>query len=117
MPQDNKKLLQDALNALDKAKRDISRRDSILDEDRKNLVTSIGKDLVNVLEPLLEEIAENSKINRDEIKRAIEESTIKVNVESEAPIVNVNVPDIEVPEAKVTVDIPPIKIPEIVMPD
>ena len=53
MLQDHTKLLQDAYNALEKAKRDISKRDNQLVEDRKTLITSIGKDLVNVLEPLL----------------------------------------------------------------
>ena len=77
MLQDHTKLLQDAYNALEKAKRDISKRDNQLVEDRKTLITSIGKDLVNVLEPLLETIAENSKINREEIKQALTDESEK----------------------------------------
>src|SRR3990167_6178320 len=114
---DKTKLLQDALEALERAKRDSLRRDKQLDEDRKHLIISIGKDILGVLHPLLERISENSKINKEEIKQAISESTIKVDVKSEKPIVNVEVPDIYVPEPKVTVNVPDVIVPEIKMPE
>ena len=75
------------------------------EDDRKYIVASIGKDLVTVLTPLLKQIAENSKVSKDEIKQIIRE--IKVI----APKVN-----IQSPEARVRVDIPKIKIPTINVP-
>ena len=70
------------------------------EEDRKYIVSSIGQDLVKILQPLLEKVAENSRLTRDDIKDIV--SKIKV----ESPSVSVNS---ETPRAEVKVDIPDIR--------
>ena len=79
------------------------------EEDRRYIVSSIGQDLAMILTPLLDKIADNSRMNREDMKDIIRE--IKV----EAPIVNVAPPKIEVqtPKAEVKVEIPTLKIPEV----
>ena len=72
--------------------------------DRKFIVANIGKDLVEILTPLLQSIAEGARLTKDELRQVISE--IKVEV----PKVDVRV---DTPKADVLVTQEPIKIPEI----
>ena len=91
------------------------------EEDRRFLVSKIGEDLAVILVPLLEEIASNARLSRDDISgliNSIKTEIAKVQVE----IPEIKMPDIFVPEPKVTVNVPEIKlpifkVPEIKMPD
>ncbi len=127
---DNKEILANALKSVENAKQEIYRRRN--EEDRKFIVSQIGKDLVGVLTPLLGQISDNSKLNRDELKdifKSIRDERPEIIVQP--PEVNVTVPDIQlpdiiipdikiptikVPKAEVSVKIPEIKIPKIEIP-
>ena len=113
---DSKDVLRRVKESLDKTigeKRD-ARKQS--EDDRRNFILSMGQDLLGVLHPLLEKIAEGSKFNKEELKEII--SQIKV----EAPEINfpereITIPPITVPEPKVTVNVPPFKFPEFKFPE
>lgn len=100
MTKETTTLLKNVNSAVSKALDDARRRRN--EEDRKFIVSSIGRDLTSILSPLLAKIAENARLTRDEISSII--SDIKVD----APSVSVNS---ETPKAEVEVkvDIPEIK--------
>ena len=96
--------------------------DSVLAQKKQNqeLIKSLGPAIIDTLKPILNEIAANSRIPKDEVLRAI--SNIKIpDINIPEPNITVNTPDFpafpKIPEPKVTVNVPPIKIPEIKMPD
>ncbi len=120
------KILKDALAEKNRVKEESDRKefissaaqkllDSLSPEDRKSLMDSVGKDIIKSLDPLLSEIAKQSRLSNEEIKGIL--SDIKwPDVSYQAP--EVNVPEIKIPEIKVPeVRIPPIKFPEIKMPE
>lgn len=100
----NKKILSDALKAVEGAKQAVNNKRN--EEDRRFIVANIGKDLVQLLIPLLQQIAENAKITKSEMTEIIKQ--IKV----ESPSVNIKPAQIKV-DAPI---IPEIKIPEIKFP-
>jgi hypothetical protein len=87
----------------------------------EKFMDSIGPAIVDILKPLLNKIADNSKIAKDDLLDAV--SNIKITVPNEREqTVKVNVPDIKIPEIrvpqpKVTVNVPKINIPDIRMPE
>ena len=91
------------------------------EEDRKFLVSKIGEDLATILVPLLEKIASNARLSKEDISGLINEIRTEISkVQIEIP--ELKIPEIIVPEPKVTVKapdviVPTIKIPDIVMPD
>lgn len=125
----NDKLLQEAYLAIQKLSGELKREKErasakvgMIEEDRKGLLTEISKDILRVLRPLLDRIADNSKVNGEDIKKAIEKADLKVTIDQEKPVVNVNVPDVIVPDIKVPTPIvnytpPAINIPKMEMPE
>ena len=116
----NEELLRKANEALLRANFD--KQQARLNEDRKFIISQIGKDIVRLLEPLLGKISENSRLNRDDIYGAVSNAIkdTKLEVQTKEPIVNVSVPDVYVPQIKVPeirYTPPTINIPKIEMPD
>lgn len=108
MNEDNlKKLAQ----ILVKTKEENSSIKMQVEKERRDLVSSVGKNIVDALKPILSQLVAQSKITKDDIKSAI--SQIRVNTN----IPDIIVPPISVPEPKVSVNMPPIKMPEMHMPD
>lgn len=115
----NNDILNIAKDALDKA---IAER-----KRNKDLISSLGPAIVDALTPALEDLARNSKVNKDEMLKAMKGVTINLpeinipspNIKVNVPDVNVthevNIPAIRVPQA--IVRIPEIKIPTIQIPD
>lgn len=124
--------LQAAKDALDKA---LAQK-----QMNQDLIKSLGPAIIDALKPVLTEIADNSRVTKEELQAAIAGITInvpKVDVpqaqvevkipDIKIPQVNVTVPDIKIPEIKipiikvpkpeVTVNVPKIEIPDIIMPD
>ena len=96
--------------------------DSVIAQKKLNqeLIKSLGPAIIDTLKPILNEIAANSRIPKDELLKAI--SNIKIpEINIPKPNIIVNAPDLpafpKIPEPKVIVNVPPIKIPEIKMPD
>lgn len=91
------------------------------EEDRKFLVSKIGEDLAVILVPLLEEIAVNARMSKEDISGLVNQIKTEIaKVQIEMP--EIKMPDIFVPEPKVTVNVPEIKLPvfnlpEVKMPD
>lgn len=120
MAQDTNKLLQEAYKTIDKMVTQTRQSKQLSEETRKDVLVAVSKDILSVLQPLLGEIAEKSKVNAKEITKAVSEATIRVNVEANTPEVNVNVPDVIIPEIKVpkieytppTINLKDIKFPE-----
>ena len=106
-------ILQKAKDALDEA----------LKQKRSNqeFMRSLGPAIVDTLKPVLDEIAHNSKIPKEEVLKAI--SNIKIpQINVPRPEVHVAVPDIKIPEIRVPksevhFDLSKIKIPDVKMPD
>lgn len=91
----------------------------------QDYVNGLGPAVVETLRPILDEIALNTKISKEDLLTAI--ANIKINVpKADVPQaqVDVKIPEIKVPEPKITVNIPkidtpiipPIKIPAIKVP-
>lgn len=115
MPIDNKLILKQAQEAMDRAIREAQRKNN--EESRKFIVASIGKDLVNILKPLLEKIAKNSKLNKEELTSILKEikltTTPEVKVSSpEVRVPEIKLPTINVPETKVIVKPTDLKLPK-----
>jgi hypothetical protein len=94
--------------------------DIAIAEKRKaeELIKSLGPAIIDAINPVLDEIARNSKFLKEELLSAI--SNIKINVpKSDVPQaqVDVRIPEIKVPEPKVTVNVPEIKVPKIPRPE
>ena len=97
--------------------------DSVIAQKKLNqeLIKSLGPAIIDTLKPILNEIASNSRIPKDELLRAI--SNIKIpDINVPEPNITLNVPEqvppkVIVPKPEVTVNVPPIKIPEIKMPE
>lgn len=84
-------ILRQTKNALDVA---------IAEKKRaQDLVSSLGPAIVDTLKPVLDEIANNSKLSKEELLSAVAE-------------IKINVPKADVPQAQVEVKIPEIIIPE-----
>lgn len=81
-----------------------------LERERRELVTSVGQNIADALTPFMQQMAEKSQITKEELKQALSEVTINV------PESHVNIPEVRVPEAKVTVSMPEIRIPDIKVP-
>lgn len=96
----NEESLKNALAAINQAKKAVG--DKRNEEDRKYIVSQIGKDLIQILTPLLENIAQNSRMTKTEMMDVI--SQIKV----ESPNVN-----IEPAQIKVEAKVPEVKFPPI----
>jgi hypothetical protein len=109
------KMIQDAAMSKNQRKTDQER------QYNEYLAGKIGKDLAEVLKPYLEKLVQNSKLNALQIEEAIagaiDRAVIKLDT---TPQVNVNVPDVIVPEIKipsVNYTPPKIEIPDIKMPE
>lgn len=96
--------LRKARAAIEQAKKTIS--DKRNEEDRKFIVANIGKDLISILTPLLQNMVANSAWTREQMKEVI--SQIKV----ESPKVSVEAPSVKVDAPK----IPDIAVPKIEFP-
>lgn len=124
-------VIKRAIDAVNQAKAEKNR---LTEQDRRDLVAGLGEDIIDVLFPLLEQIAENSKINTKEIEAAIK--AIKIDSPKmptiNIPKVDVKIPEIKIPEIKVPtvkiaapkvtvkvpkVDAPIVNIPEVAFPD
>lgn len=99
-----KDILKGASYALDNQIEQIRRKRN--DEDRKFIVSAIGRDLITILTPLLENIAANARLTKEEMLQVVQQ--IKV----EAPKVDIAPSRIQV-AAPV---IPPIEVPKIEFP-
>lgn len=94
-------------------------------EDQKALMSALGEDIVDVLYPLISEIAENSKMNKKDFKDIMDEfklGTLKVQapeIKIPAPdvkIPHIKLPVINVPAPKVNVTVPEVRVPTINVP-
>ncbi len=112
---DINKTLQQAKEALDQALAQKKLSQEIL----KNL----GPAVIDTLRPVLDEIAKNSKLSKEELVNAI--SKIKIDIpkidvpksEVEVKIPELRIPEIKIPEIKIPeIKVPEIKIPEIKIP-
>lgn len=81
-----------------------------LERERRELVTSVGKDIADALMPYMQSMADRSQVTKEDLKAALAE--VQINI----PESQINIPEIRVPEARVTVDIPEIKLPQINIP-
>lgn len=106
-------ILQTAKDALAKA----------IEQKRTNqeLIKSLGPAVIDALKPVLEEIAKNSKIPKEEVLNAISKIRIP-EIKVPEPNISVNVPNIHIPEIKVPkaefhFDASKIRIPDLKMPD
>lgn len=102
MDSNTRAILLQTKKAIDKAVDDAKKRRN--EEDRKYIVAAIGQDLVKILTPLLNQIAANSRLTKQEISEIIKQ--IKV----EAPQVSVGSPQIDVKSP--VVNVPPIVFPK-----
>lgn len=91
--------------------REKKRTEALNKQEREQFIRETAKDMMTVLAPLMESVAQNAQMTREDIRSILRE--IKV----ETPSVSVNVPDIHIPEQKpVEVKNEPIKIPPIKVP-
>ena len=75
----------------------------------QEMVRNLSPAIIQTLTPILQEIAENSRLTKKDIIDAL--SQIKITVPKSE--VDVKLPEIRVPEANVKVEMPEIKVPEV----
>lgn len=83
-----------------------------IEKDRQTFVALAAKEIVRVLGPVLEKVANSSKMSKEDMLKAVKE--IKVEVPRMPDII---VPEIRVPTPQVTVQAPEVRIPEIKIPE
>lgn len=97
------------------------KREKELGNDRQSLIKDVALEVAVVFRPILEAMAAQGRLSREEIKAVAEDLAARINIpEINVPeIVMPRLPDINVPEPKVTVnfDASRIRIPDVVMPD
>ena len=83
------------------------------EQDRRDFISTLSKEMVNTLSPLIAGLTMQSKVDSTNILKAI--ASIQVNV---PPIASpqVKLPTINVPTPKVNVQVPQIKVPQINVP-
>ena len=101
----SKDILRKVSDALGKKASEKTEEKESLERERRDVVTGSSKMIADALMPYLKEIADGSRITKEELKAALSE--VQINV----PESQVNIPEIRVPEAKVTVSMPEIKLP------
>ena len=83
------------------------------EQDRRDFISTLSKEMVNTLSPLIAGLTAQSKADSASILNAI--ASIKVNVPKiDSP--QVKLPTINVPTPKVNVQVPDIKVPQINVP-
>jgi len=87
----------------------------------KELLQVLGPAIVEILRPVLDEVADNAKVSKEDFLNAVAQISVNPNIEVPTPNIEVNVPEVKlpvinVPEPKVTVNVPEIKLPEIKVP-
>jgi len=95
------------------------KRQKELGSDREVLIKELVYEVSKIFKPILDSLAQNSKMSKDELKEIAEEIANKINLPE------INIPDlimpafpkITVPEPRVTVNVPPVKVPDVIMPD
>lgn len=98
---DMEKILQTAKDALDEA----VRQKKYTEEFARN----VGPAVIEVLKPVLEQLAESQKLSKEELLEAVSQIKIDVPPTPEATV-KVELPDL--PQPMVNVTVPEIKIPE-----
>jgi hypothetical protein len=83
---------------------------SQLENERRLLVTSIGQNIAEAIQPALEQMVKANQVTVDSLKQAMKE--IRVDV----PRTEVTMPDIHVPQPKVSVNVPEFKMPALNIP-
>lgn len=86
-----------------------------IEEKKQNqeLVKSIGPAIVEMLTPIMEVMAENSKITREELLDAMSHLTINV---PKVDLPDIQVPQTIIPEFKIPQPVVNVTVPEIKMP-
>ena len=92
---DHKQILQQANDAITKAVEQARMKRN--EEDRKYILAALGKDLIYLLEPFLSQIAENSRITREDFKKIISEIKVEAPQVNVSPQVDVKIPEVNVP--------------------
>lgn len=81
----------------------------------QDLLKNLGPAVIETIRPVLEEIARNAKVSKEDLMAVI--SSIKIDAPDVPKAeVKVSIPEIKVPEPKVTVNVADIKVPEIKIP-
>lgn len=102
-PEDLLRKVSDSLGSLSQKKQE---EKSQLENERRNLITGIGKDIVDAIAPSLDRVAQQMALTRDEISQAVREIQV-----ASPEIPEIRIPEFNIPEPKVTVNIPETKIP------
>jgi hypothetical protein len=79
-------------------------------QDRSSVVSEVSKNIMDVFAPALQELASNSKINKDELAAVLREIQIAA---PEVKIPEIQIPEIKVPTPQVTVNVPRAEKPQI----
>lgn len=103
------KQLKQINEALEQAVREKQMMKAQAEKDRQQSITELGQNILQVLHPLLEQIAEKAKVPVTDLREAI--GQIKVEA-PKIPEIKVKVPDIKIPDIKV----PEVKMPKITVP-
>ena len=100
-----KDLLKRVSDALGQKANEKNAEKSQLENERRQLVTSIGNDIAESLRPYMERMVEKSQVTKEDLKQALSE--VQINV----PESTVHIPEIKVPQAQINVNVPEIKLP------
>jgi hypothetical protein len=102
---ESKDLLKKVSDALGRKAEEKNAEKAQMERERRELVTSIGKDIAESIAPYLQSMAERSQITKEDLKAALSE--VQINI----PESNVHIPEIKVPQAQVHVTVPEVKVP------
>jgi len=83
-----------------------------LERERRELVTSLGKEIADVVGPAINKLAQSQQVTLESVKSMLRE------VRVEAPrIPEIRIPEVRVPQPKVTVSVPEVRVPTVNIPE
>jgi hypothetical protein len=80
---------------------------SKLEQERKDLITSLGSNISDLVGPALMNMAEQGRMSREDIKSALQEALSGINIQSP----EVKIPEFKIPTPQVTVNVPKSEAP------
>ena len=104
-------IFKKAAQMISETNKEKEEKKKLLEEDRRALIEQMGAEMEKVVAPALSAMVENTKVTLQEMRENLS------NLKIESPTIpEIRIPDINVPQPKVSVSVPEIKSPTVNIP-
>lgn len=85
-----------------------------VEKERRDLVVSLGKNLAEMVQPAMAEMAAKGQMTKSDLQSALREALHDIKID--VPQAQVNVPSFDIPTPQVTINVPDVIVPPITVP-